>query len=50
MLSDLPINGDWAITIVPNYRYGLDDWAYHYADGTNVFLHMTTSVTICSRG
>jgi uncharacterized protein (TIGR03382 family) len=50
VVSGLPIDADWAITITPDFRLGIDDWAYHFADGTDLFLDVHQPVTIESRG
>ncbi len=50
VVSDLPLDEDWAITITPNFVRGNTSWAYHFADGTLILLDMDLPVTIRSRG
>ena len=50
VLSSLPIDRDWSLTITPLGWNRIDDWGYHFADGSDIFLDMEQAVTLQSRG
>lgn len=47
ILSGLPVNGPWCITITPQHWFAIDRWVYHFANGDAIDLDMNNPVTIC---
>jgi hypothetical protein len=45
-LEGFPEDHDWSMTIDVDFVYGITDWEYYYADGTNLTLDPNKPVTI----
>ncbi len=50
VLSNLPVNENWAITITADLVSEIDQWAYYFAADTQLILDDNLPVTIRSRG
>jgi len=47
VLSGLPLDTDWCITINPLYFDNINRWIYHFGSGDPIELEMDKPVTIC---
>lgn len=47
VLSGLPLDSPWCITITPQHWLGIDRWVYHFASGDAIELDMNLPVTMC---
>jgi PKD repeat protein len=47
ILSGLPFNSSWCISVTPQHWSGVNAWVYHFANGDAINLDMTLPVTIC---
>ncbi|MCK4443412.1 MAG: PKD domain-containing protein, partial [Thermoplasmata archaeon] len=47
VLSGLPLDSQWCITITPQHWFAIDRWVYHFANGNAIDLNMGLPVTIC---
>jgi PKD repeat protein len=47
ILSGLPLDSPWCITITPQHWFAVNRWVYHFANGNAIDLNMSLPTTIC---